>query len=85
MCVSVSCNVCFKEFQRVAVSCSMLPCVAAYVAACHSVICSELQCAAVSCSVLQCAAVCCHVLQCELLCCAVCIAECVAVSCSVLQ
>ena len=63
MCVSVCCNVCFEELQRVAVSCSVLQCVAACVAACYSVSCSELQCVTVRCHVLQSELLSCSVLQ----------------------
>ena len=56
---------------RVAVCCSVLPCVA--------VCCSVLQCVAVCGSVLQCAAVCCSVLPCVAVCFSVlqCVAVCV--------
>ena len=70
--------------QGVAVSCSVLQCVAAaWLGVQASGCCSVLQCAAVCCSVLQCVAVCCSVLQCIAVCCSE--LQCVPVCFSVFQ
>jgi len=65
-------------FQRVAVCCSVLQCVAVRCSVLHTAKDTSpvaarhpLQCAAVCCSVLQCVAVCCSVLQCIAVCCRV--------------
>ena len=61
-------NVCREGSRRIRACCSVLQCVAVFVAVC----CNVLQCVAVCCSALQCVAVCCSVLQNCVVCCRVC-------------